>query len=61
MKQKHTISKKNTTFKEQLSKCNPKDFDGHTDFDIFTPEQRLEWLAQLVQFTYEHKNIASKI
>ena len=28
-------------------------FDGHTNFDVLTPEQRLVWLSQSVRFVWE--------
>jgi hypothetical protein len=28
-------------------------FDGHTNFDVLTPEQRLVWLSQSIQFVWE--------
>ncbi len=47
------MNKNINDFKQQLSKCKDEDFNGHTNFRSFTPEQKLEWLFQLVQFTYE--------
>jgi hypothetical protein len=29
-----------------LEKCSEADFDGHSQFASFTPQQRLEWLAR---------------
>ncbi|HOD16919.1 MAG TPA: hypothetical protein PK307_13885 [Spirochaetota bacterium] len=37
-------------FRRLLAKTSPGDFDGHTDFDKLTPEQRLMWLSQCAQF-----------
>jgi hypothetical protein len=31
---------------DQLAKCTAADFDGHSNFASFSPEQRLEWLAR---------------
>lgn len=36
-----------------LDKTTPSDFDGHTDFDRLTPEQRLLWLSQCARFFAE--------
>ncbi len=38
-----------------LDKTTPSDFDGHTDFDRLTPEQRLLWLSQCARFFAEVK------
>jgi len=43
-----------TEFELDLSKLKPEDFDGHTDFDKLTPDQKLEWLSSAVQFYYEY-------
>lgn len=29
-------------------------FDGHTEFENLTPQQRLDWLAAAVQFWYKY-------
>jgi len=34
-------------------------FDGHTDFEILTPGQRLAWLSQSVRFAWEARKIQS--
>ena len=52
MKQK----KENNDINEQMSDLKPEDFDGHTEFHRLTPEQKLEWLSQLVQFYY-HEDV----
>jgi len=28
-----------------------EDFDGHTEFEALTPEQKLMWISQCAQFT----------
>ena len=43
-------------FREMISKLDARDFDGHTCFKELTPEQRLDWLAELVVFVYESRN-----
>lgn len=42
-------------FMKMLDKASPSDFDGHTDFDRLTPEQRLLWLSQCASFFAEVK------
>lgn len=42
-----------------IDRCKPEDFDGHTEFYRLTPEQRLDWLAQAVQFVAEFKGKAA--
>ncbi|MBP7737444.1 MAG: hypothetical protein KA369_15795 [Spirochaetes bacterium] len=42
-------------FRRLLGKASPTDFDGHTDFDRLTPEQRLLWLSQCAEFFTEAK------
>ncbi len=39
--------------KAKIRQLNPSDFDGHTCFKDLSPEQRLDWLAELVLFVYE--------
>ena len=34
---------------------SPADFDGHSDFKNWTPEQRLDWLGQVIAFVHEFK------
>lgn len=40
-------------FRRLLAETTPADFDGHTDFDRLTPEQRLMWLSQCARFVTE--------
>ena len=51
------LRKKSTReeFERALAQCKPEDFDGHTEFFRFTPEQRLEWLCQTAAFVHEFK------
>lgn len=37
-------------FRELLSSIPASDFDGHTEFKLLTPEQKLLWLSQCAQF-----------
>ena len=55
------LRKKSTReeFEHALAQCTPEDFDGHTEFYRFTPEQRLEWLCQAAAFVHEFKGKAN--
>lgn len=44
-----------TEFRELLKRAKPSDFDGHTEFNSLTPEQRLLWLSSSQQFISEVK------
>jgi len=46
--------------KEEIRKLDPSDFDGHTCFKELSPEQRLDWLAELVVFVYESRSFRIK-
>jgi len=48
-------------FLKTLSKLDASDFDGHTCFKELTPEQRLDWLAELVVFVYEARNCKKQV
>lgn len=37
-------------FRECLIAADPLDFDGHTEFERLSAEDRLVWLAQCAQF-----------
>ena len=39
--------------RKMLKNAPPADFDGHTEFVIMTPEERLMWLSQSAQFSAE--------
>ncbi len=43
-----------------IKKLSQADFDGHTEFHTLTPEQKLMWLSQAVQFAYTYGGISSK-
>jgi hypothetical protein len=47
---------KNTLIKN----LSQEDFDGHTEFFTLTPEQKLIWLSQAVQFYYTYGGISLK-
>ena len=44
-------------FRGELSLLPDNAFDGHTCFKELTPQQRLDWLAELVVFVYEAKRV----
>ena len=54
------LRKKSTReeFERALAQCTPEDFDGHTEFQRLTPEQRLDWLFQAATFVHEFKGRA---
>ena len=41
------------TFLRCIEQTSCEDFDGHTEFETLTPEQRLMWISQCAQFTVE--------
>ena len=42
-----------------LDRCTPADFDGHTGFLSFTPDQRLDALGQMIATVVEFKGRAA--
>lgn len=46
-------------FRQEISSLDSTDFDGHTCFRELTPEQRLDWLAELVVFVHECREVTS--
>jgi len=40
-------------FLREIADLDAADFDGHTCFKDLTPEQKIDWLAELVLFVYE--------
>lgn len=40
-------------FRREIAKLEAADFDGHTSFKDLSPEQRIDWLAELVVFVHE--------
>ena len=57
------MKKRKNKYEGSLSNGNStelksEDFDGHTDFRNLTPEQKLTWLSQAVQFYY-HKDVVA--
>lgn len=49
--------RKAVALRHQPEKLRPEDFDGHTEFDRLTPEQRLMWLSQTVQFAIAARHL----
>ena len=45
---------------EIMIKLSPLDFDGHTEFDRLTTDQRLMWLSQAAQFYVLYGGLADK-
>jgi hypothetical protein len=54
------LRKKSTReeFERALARCEPEDFDGHTEFYRLPSEQRVEWLCQAATFAHEFKGKA---
>ncbi len=49
---KETFKNNNESFCAILEKTSPSDFDGHTDFEKLTPEQKLLWLSESAKFFF---------
>ena len=49
---------KDHEFDALIARTSPEDFDGHTEFENFSAEERLAWLSQLARFVYEMKGTA---
>ena len=47
-------------FRKDITELDASCFDGHTCFEELTPEQRLDWLAELVVFVYESRSLKIK-
>jgi hypothetical protein len=43
---RRTTRRSGSQRKNWLDRCDPRDFDGHTDFGRLTPDQRLDWLHE---------------
>jgi hypothetical protein len=48
-------------FRKEISLLPDNAFDGHTCFKELTPQQRLDWLAELVVFVYEAGRVRSSL
>jgi hypothetical protein len=44
----------------EKKKEDSQDFDGHTDFQKLSAEEKLLWLSQVAQFASEFKGSAKK-
>ena len=60
MKTKKTERQPSSHSEKVLTACRPEDFDGHTDFQRLTPEQRLDWLCQAATFVHEFRGKARR-
>jgi hypothetical protein len=60
MKKNQRESSQADSFDETLKSLKPEDFDGHTEFRALSPEQKLMWLSQAVQFYYKNKGKAAQ-
>jgi len=47
-------------FRKEIAIIDSSLFDGHTCFSTLSPEQRLDWLAELVVFVHEARTIKIK-
>lgn len=47
-------------FRKEIANLDLSLFDGHTCFSELTLEQRLDWLAELVIFVHESRNLRIK-
>ena len=43
-------------FREEIRELDSGYFDGHTCFNDLSPEQKLDWLAELVVFVHESRS-----
>jgi hypothetical protein len=48
------------SFRRKIADLDALDFNGHTCFKDLTPEQRLDWLAELVVFVHECRVMKTK-
>lgn len=53
---KNSVTDELNNFKNIISRTDSASFNGHTEFCNLTPEQRLDWLAELVVFVYESRS-----
>ena len=49
------MSPSSQPFDEILQSLSPEDFDGHTDFEKLTLEERLAWLSNIARFLWAAK------
>lgn len=56
----HNTTIQESNMDEIMIRLSPSDFDGHTEFDRLTAEQRLMWLSQAAQFYVMYGGLADK-
>lgn len=49
-----------TPARKLLADLSPEDFDGHVDFHKWSPEDRLDWLGQVIAFQRELRGAARR-
>jgi hypothetical protein len=42
------------TFSKSIKHLSYEEFDGHTDFLLLSPEDKLNWLSEVARFFYDH-------
>ncbi len=48
-------------FRDLLNKIPDREFDGHTEFEPLTPEQKLNWLAGAVVFYFKYSKSTGRV
>lgn len=43
------------TFRKSIEHISCEEFDGHTDFALLSPDNKLHWLSEIARFYYEHR------
>jgi hypothetical protein len=41
-------------FSKSIEHLSCEEFDGHTDFLLLSPEDKLTWLSEVARFFYDH-------
>lgn len=41
-------------FSKSIKHLSCEEFDGHTDFLLLSPEDKLNWLSEVARFFYNH-------
>lgn len=44
-------------FRKSIERLSCEEFDGHTDFTLLSPDDKLHWLSEVARFYYEHRKI----
>ena len=42
-------------FRKSIEHLSCEEFDGHTNFALLSPEDKLHWLSEIARFLYEHR------